>query len=515
MVICDKEGRLKITLISPYENIAANGLRIISAYLKNYGHKVELIFLQAPKLKFSGTYSSEVADDVINLCKASDLIGFSLMSNYFVRVRDLTRRIKSKLDIPVIWGGIHPTVKPEECLEFADMVCIGEGEDAMLELAQKLQPSGTVALKNIWFKKNSKIIKNELLPLEEDLDKYPFQDYDITTHYLLRGGRVVKMNEQLLGEAMPHNSDRGVAAVEYYVMGIRNCPHSCTYCCNNALRRLYSVNKQNRFVRFRTPRNIIDEIESVKNRFPFIKQVLITDDTFFIRGIEEIREFCLYYKEKIGLPFRCYVSPLTITEDKLQLLIDAGLFRISMGVQSYSEQTLTNIYKRPTPRKAILEGLRIINKYKTKLPKPVYHIMVDNPYETKEAKKQNIAFIASLPEGSKVSLFSLVFFPGTELYKMAVRDGIIKDEISDIYGKSWNEYSKRDYLACVLCLCASTLDHFPGMPKSMRLKMFNLLVSDIFVFLFDNAFSLTLILFLLRGPSCFLKGLKQLRKNKI
>lgn len=486
--------KVKITLISVSEYNVENGLRVISSYLKKHGHEVELIFLGSsatytPVFKF---FDKAVVDALVCHCGDSDLIGFSLMTDYFLKVKDLTLKVKEACDKPIIWGGIHPTVRPEECMQYADMVCIGEGEDAMLELADNLKSGNITNIKNIWFKKLEGIIKNDVRPLEENIDKYPFQDYDINTHYLLRGDRIENMSEQLLEDTMPKSMELGKQQVEYYVNTTRGCPHNCTYCCNSALRKIY-YNK-GKYLRKRSPENVISEIESVKSKFGFIKQVLITDDTFFVRSEEEIREFCRSYKERIGLPVRCYLSPQTMNESKFKLMVDAGLHRVSMGIQSYNIQTLEGIYKRPTSKEMISESVRIINKYKSASSKPQYHIIVDNPYETRESKKDNIDFVLSLPQGSRIGLFPLTLFPGTELYERAKKDGLIDNEINEIYLKGWTiDYVKNlDYLTYLLYLAkwSKVRSRFKKVPME---KIIRILARKEMVFLLDNGFSLRLI----------------------
>jgi radical SAM superfamily enzyme YgiQ (UPF0313 family) len=116
---------IKVTLISPYYNVTANGLRLISSYLKQHGHEVNLIFLNVPNSKLGSKLTESVVSDILNLCESSDLIGLSLMTNHFVLAKELTLEIKKRLRAPIIWGGIHPTVQPDECLQYADMVCLG------------------------------------------------------------------------------------------------------------------------------------------------------------------------------------------------------------------------------------------------------------------------------------------------------------------------------------------------------------------------------------------------------
>jgi len=482
------ENKIKVTLISPCNSIVANGLRIISALLKKSGHQVDLIFLNDPS-SFSSLYTKEVLDDLYSLAKDSDLIGISLMTNYFVKVSDLTLRLKERLGVPIIWGGIHPTVKPEECLSYADMICIGEGEEAMLELADKLKSGDLTQIKNIWLNKNM-IIRNEVRFLEENIDKYPFPDYDMNTHYIVKDNRVVKMTEFLLEWAMQKNNELGEENCEYYLITTRNCPHNCSYCCNSAIRKIYDG--RGGFVRKRSIQSILKELELIKARFNFVKQILITDDTFFIRNKREIEEFCNFYKEKINLPITCYMSPLEMDEDKMKLMVDSGLFRVSVGIQSYNDQTLINLYKRPITKSAIMKSISLIDKYRTKIPRPVYHIIIDNPYETNESKKESIRFVTSLPPGARVFLFPLILFPGTDLYKRAKKDGIIKDEENDVYLKTWkpNDIRKMDYLTCLLYACAG--DRHQRVKEVVKVYI-NLLLNDKEIFLFDNKFSSALL----------------------
>ena len=443
-------NRIKVTLISPYQSIDLIGLRIISSYLKQHGHDANILFLNLPDSSFSNAYSEQVVTDVVNLCKGSDLIGISLMTNYFVRVKDLTSRIKEKTKIPIIWGGIHPTIRPDECIQCADMVCIGEGEDAILELADKLKAGTGENIKNIWFRKNGHIIKNELRPLEQDLDKFPLPDYDIKDHYILEADRVVRMSETHLRQATRLSGASQKPLFEYTVLTTRNCPHSCSYCCNNALRKIYGEKVS--LVRKRSVDNVVKELEFIKKRFGFIQSVLITDETFFIRNNSEIKEFCDKYKARINLPMACNASPLEINESKFDMMTDAGLHFVYIGIQSYNQQTLLDLFRRRTSKEVILSGVKTLEKYKEKIPHPQYLFIIDNPFETKGSLYDTVRFIASLPEGATIVLYPLVLFPGTELYERAKKSGLVNDEIQDIYLKNWgmDDVRRLDFLTRVL-----------------------------------------------------------------
>jgi radical SAM superfamily enzyme YgiQ (UPF0313 family) len=167
---------MKIALISPYEDLIAYGLRTLCACLKNNGHAVTLVFLQGP---FGCAYADEALDELAELIKGSNLIGVSLMTDHFQKAVQITRRLKQSTAAPIIWGGVHPTLSPEECLSYADIVCVGEGELALVELAGKMATGEDYsAIQNIWLKGSGALITNSPRPLVKDLDSLPFPDYD-------------------------------------------------------------------------------------------------------------------------------------------------------------------------------------------------------------------------------------------------------------------------------------------------------------------------------------------------
>ena len=126
---------MKISLISIYPDIQSFGIRTVSACLKKEGHDVDLFFLTR---EFRERYHKKTMDDLVKLTKGSDLIGISLMSNFWDNAVQITTKLKEHYNTPIVWGGTHATVRPDECLDYADMVCIGEGEEALVELTRKM-----------------------------------------------------------------------------------------------------------------------------------------------------------------------------------------------------------------------------------------------------------------------------------------------------------------------------------------------------------------------------------------
>ncbi|MCK4245194.1 MAG: radical SAM protein, partial [Candidatus Omnitrophica bacterium] len=187
-------------------------------------------------------------------------------------------------------------------------------------------------------------------------------------------------------------------------------------------------------LRRRSIDNVIQELVETKNKYPFIELINFFDDTFFGGKDEFFEEFSKKYKKRIGLPFHAQCSPTTITEKKLESLIEAGLVFTEMGIQTGSSR-IKRMYRRPTPNKKILGVARLIDKYRHKLLAPDYHIILDNPWERQEDVRATLDVILKLPRPYRLQISSLVLFPGTELHKKAKAEGLIKDEIREIYRK--------------------------------------------------------------------------------
>jgi len=431
---------MKVSLISPYPDITAFGLRTISAYLKQNGHDTQMIFLPDPfgDDLVSGVqrYKDHILDQVVDLCKESDLIGITLMTNFFEGAVLITKKIKQNLTVPVIWGGVHPTIRPEESLTYADAACVGDGEDAILEMVEKIDKNEDFSrIKNLFVKVNGNIVKNSLRPLVRDLDIYPAPDYSHENHVVLQDGKL----QRLTHEIMKHMLERGTVSeylkkIGYQTMTGRGCPHKCAYCINDAIKNLY---QGQRYLRWRSTDHVINELSWVKSNMPYIGYVWISDDAFLGRSLKDIRNFCHEYKKKIALPFSVLASPLTVTEEKMEALVDAGLIYVQMGIQSGSKQIQRLFNRSAMSNEKMMKAIRIINRFKDRMAPPSYDFILDTPYETDRDQIESLRFISDIPKPYQLQPFALVLYPGTKLHQMATNDGFITDEKRQIYSKSY------------------------------------------------------------------------------
>ena len=342
---------------------------------------------------------------------APTFIGVSLMSIDYYKAIIITKILREVLPRTiVVWGGIHPTIYPEMCLEYADYVSMGESEQTLLDIAEAAQKGINFEnINNIAYKNEGKFYKNPLnIPLE-NLDVLVSYEHIPRNCFVLEHKKVLPLTAQLY---KIYDKTQGNS---YSVVTSRGCPFSCTYCCNNFYKNLYVNNK----IRRRSVDNIIEELERAVRDYPFLDFVNFEDDSFISGSNEYINEFSVKYKEKVNKPFIVHSIPVSITEEKIKTLKKAGLAWVNVGLQSGSDTVLNDIYKRKSLKKDFIKATQIIKKYKVAA---FYDVLVDNPYETEENKLATIEAVFNIPKPFIIRVFSLTFYPGSELYDRFIAD---------------------------------------------------------------------------------------------
>ncbi len=418
---------MKITLISTSTFPSDQGIRTISSMLKKAGYEVELIFMTLTE-NYSRNYTKSELIQLLNFCKDSRLIGINSYASTSQRTERIISFLKKYLDAPIVYGGVHATISPEDCIKHADIVCVGEGEEAIVDLAKAIEKNKSInKIKNLWIKKDNKIIKNPVRDLIDDLDSLPLPDYDFGTHYLLDKGQIRKFKEYDL------------AGQIFFLTG-RGCPYGCDYCSNSFFNKLYE-GKRKKILRWHSPEYIIEAVLKLKKKFPkTLGYFDIRDDTFSLRPLSDIKKFCELYKEKVRLRFKCLGDPKTIEDEKIKLLVDAGCTDIIVGIQG-SERTNLEIYHRNQTDKNILEAAKILNKHKEKLS-VMYDVITCNPYEKSEDIINLIHLLQKIPKPYYLSVNNLVFFPGTQLYKRTSEDKILEDQKDRSYKLNYWDRAK-------------------------------------------------------------------------
>ncbi|KPK99050.1 MAG: hypothetical protein AMJ95_01145 [Omnitrophica WOR_2 bacterium SM23_72] len=437
----NKPMRTKIALISLF-NIDF-GVRYISSFLYSKGYSTNIISFGQIRLQAEVFFNNYIlpkplrrnacppkdVDLFINLLQKlkPDLIGISVPSTSFITASILTQKIKEKFNLPVVWGGLHPTLCPEDCLQYADIVCIGEGEYPMLELAQKIEhKEDLTGINNLWIKReDGSIKKNDLRNLIQDLDSLPYPDFvNFGNKFLIDEGKII--SDPMIISAYTKN--------EYPIMSSRGCHFSCSFCCNSVLKIIYK--DKGPYLRRRTPENVVDELAYVRKNKPVL-QLRFWDDVFTYDQ-DWIEKFCQLYTRKIALPFSCYTHPKYTDKRIIQMLARAGLGSVDIGIQSGSENFCKNRLKRYQSNEEVID---FANELKKLDIVPRYNLIMDNPFEEDSDFDITAELLLKLPRPYKAGVYSLCYFPRIELTNQAVKDGLITPkEIEGENNKALNNF---------------------------------------------------------------------------
>jgi len=348
-------------------------------------------------------------DEFSALVKENDfrVIGISLTTRDFYFARVITSHIRKYLpQAHIVWGGIHATCKPEECLDYADSICIGEGELFLVQLMTALREGKDLTdIPGIGVKVFN---KNELVMnpprLIRDLNTLPFPRFDFEHFYVLDACGLHIFGPHDYVKYARHKGDG------YVLLTSRSCPHRCTYCINSFLNRLYEDNSF-RLYRRLTVDNALKEITYALSTMPGIGFINFMDD-HFLTDREWIEEFCEKYKKLVNLPFIIRATPATIKDKQISLLKDAGLHTVQMGIQSGSERTHKTIFHRSFKEESVLSAAKVLNNYDLEC---MYDFIIDNDFETDEDRDKTIELMLRLPKPYVANLFAMTVFPKTDL----------------------------------------------------------------------------------------------------
>ena len=420
-------------------------IEYLSACLKRAGHEVDLLF--EPELDggmgFLPPYflqwlrSDRLLVDAVRRI-SPDLIAFSCPLNIYPFVKKTARLLKQHFNIPILVGGGHATLAPEYLLKNSDidMVCLGEGEEPIVELADTMERGADyTGIKNFCFRRNGTIINNPVRPLLENLDSLPFPDRDLF-----------------------HRA--GCFAGNLYFVAGRGCPFRCNYCCQHAFRKLYRG--KGRYVRFRSVENVISELEQCVAKYD-VQHIHSEDDTFTVDH-PWLFDFCEEYEKKIPVPFYCHVRPGTLSRDLLQRLKKAGCRAVFFGIDSGSETLRRGLLNRNISDGDMYEQAGMIKDSGIGLATAC---MFGMPGETDRQMLETFNMAVAVESDFA---YDSIFYPfyGTELHTYAVENGYlsgenrekIKEGLGSPYQYSLIEGPHGD-LAMILKNCLPSYVHFP------------------------------------------------------
>jgi radical SAM superfamily enzyme YgiQ (UPF0313 family) len=401
-----------VVLIGFYQ-IQGMAIRQLDAVLRRANIPTHTIFFK--HCNENWTMEAPEPEDIealIELVKELDpiLVGLNVFALHRQLAAQITEKIRRETGTFVVWGGPHPTICPEDCLPHADAVCIGEGEEPLVELASALREGGPFhRLRNLWFRHEGKTIKNPSRPLIQDLDLLPFPTLvDDQPHFIDRG------------RAQPMPALDGIYC--HPLMTSRGCPFRCTFCVHQPLREL--SNDLGAYIRRHSVKYVIEEMRRAKRLFPKLVGIQFWDDIFTFDE-KWIREFTEVYRGEIGLPFYCYTHPSMARSSILELVKCAGVELMTMGVQSGSTRIRKEFYHRCESNEDILAATRTMRSHGIDY---TIDLIVGNPVETFEEHQQTLDLLLSMPRPFQLSMENLAHYPGYALTEKLLEMGAIQRE---------------------------------------------------------------------------------------
>jgi radical SAM superfamily enzyme YgiQ (UPF0313 family) len=269
-----------------------------------------------------------------------DVVGFSVMSVNYKISAILAGVVKEKRpDALNIFGGIHPTIAPEDTIRdpVVDIICRGEGEGAMTELLSVLDAGSDYAkIPGLWVKRNGVVTQNAVRPLVQDIDSLPFPDRDLLDP--------ARLQAELYGINM---------------LSSRGCPFPCSYCQNEFLMDLYKG--QGRFVRYRTIENVFAEIDEVIAKYK-PSRLSFSDESFTLNK-KHLKEFCERYVKRYTIPFLCQTRPDLIDEDTIKTLKEGGCDFINMAIESGNPKIRNAVLQRNISTEKVVEAFTLARRF--------------------------------------------------------------------------------------------------------------------------------------------------------
>lgn len=397
--------------------LPGEGTRLISALLKRAGHRVTSVCLSRTEPL---SYERPELSQLDAVFSDVDIVMIGVFSSYALRAVQVTDYVHERWPGRLVfWGGPHCIGAPELGLRHADGICFSEGDEAVPELVARLEGGGDWrGTPNFAFLSGGRAVKNAVLPPFRDLDNLPYYDYDLEGQYLLDGTLVPLTMERL----KPRLLSYPFRTPTLYYTASRGCPHSCAYCHNCIYHAMWGVSP----LRLIGVDRVLDEVEYQVAKFGCIEFVGFADDDFFQRSPAQLEHFAREYKRRIGLPFGVMASARTFRRDKMDMLMDAGLSTVEMGVQSGSQRVLDEVFHRPLSIAKTKDVVRELGTYERRYGLTlVLDFIIDNPWETREDVHQTVRYLLDLPPRTLLNVFFLTYFPGTPVYERAVAEGII------------------------------------------------------------------------------------------
>ncbi len=377
-------------------NCAPLGLLYVGGALKKAGFDVKIYHIAPHEI---GHYATLII-------KQDPLfVGFTSLTGLPVqKSAEMSKLIKRSSNLPIVWGGIHPSLLTEQVIkeDYVDFVVIGEGDVTAVELANAIKHKKDFKdIKSIAYKKNGKIYINERRPFIENLDEHTI-DWDL-----------IDIKRYILPIS---NYKKGIQVVTS-----RGCPYNCAFCYNQVFNkrtwRPYSV------------KHVLNELKMFKDNYG-IEAVTFLDDNFFV---DKNRSYEILEKMSLAWTGDCRVN--VVDDTFVKKIRETNCQALFFGCESGSERILELINKYITVEQTITAIKKLAQASEVNIKAS---FILGFPTETREEIKSTVDLILKLGSLHPYIYFNVGLYmpyPGTSLYELALQKGFIPPQTTEEWGK--------------------------------------------------------------------------------
>jgi anaerobic magnesium-protoporphyrin IX monomethyl ester cyclase len=394
-----------------YKTLPPFGLGILATMADNAGIKTVLLDCEAIRLGPKEICS--ILDDL-----NPSVMGFNLTSPTVKTVKIILNKLQKPPNL-LIAGGVHPTTLKEHTfnqIPSLDAIFIGESEFSWIKYLKLMNDNKTNSI-NSSFKDSLRKIPGVVVngyPMQGvgqkiELDEIPFpaRKYSINEPYKISGG------------------------YQAGILSSRGCPYPCKFCAAAAF--------TGRTIRFRTIKNLVDEIEIMLD--DGITHLHFGDDTFTVVP-KRLKEFNTELKNReIKIKWKSFSRTESINEENLRNMKESGCHKLTFGIESGSDVVL-GIMNKKQNSDDVRRSISLCKKFGIETKG---FFMLGFPGETKEQMQQTIDF--SIELDLDTAFFYVVrAFPGTELFSDIINNGtnlLTYDDLLD-YQHVWPTITDND-----------------------------------------------------------------------
>jgi radical SAM superfamily enzyme YgiQ (UPF0313 family) len=410
----------KIILIKPKNIFAYSAyppleLLTIGTILHENGYNVRIINAAAQK-----NYKELLRKE----CKDAFVVGITCYTSEVKSAIEITDFVKENFNIPVVWGGWHPTLFPGQTCEDKniDFVVIKEGDYTMLKLVQSLEGKGRLQdISGLVYKEGNKVVVNEpngFINMEE----LPLVKYDLVDVSRYSRMKLTDRFSRLKNVWLPYQSSRG-------------CPHRCTFCINTVT--------NNRKYRKKSVKKVIEEVRALIEKYG-LTHLRIIDDNFFLDR-ERVKEICEGFIKNdfcITWDAECradYFRDGHLDYKLLELCTKSRLIEVTIGCESGSQRIL-DLMRKDIKVEQIINCVKQCHKHKI-IPRCSF--MMGIPGESKDDILQTAKLINRLREIEPEMACGVATFrpyPKSEMCDDLVKKGVFKEP------KTLREWATKNYV---------------------------------------------------------------------